>query len=88
MPVSQQFDSIITLASLLMASAVVNRVAVAMSRALAEHHSILWESKKPLIDKYGLWAVNRAEAFCPENDVACVAREAERLYTVYRQRRS
>ncbi len=58
-----------------------------MSRVMAEHHSIPWEAKKPLVDKYGLWAVNRAEAFCPENDVACVTREAERLYEVYRARR-
>ena len=53
-----------------------------------EHHSIPWEAKKPLIDKYGTWAVNRAEAFCPENDTACVEREARRLIEVYRHRRA
>ena len=88
MPLSQQFEPITNLACLVASSIVLTGVAVAMGRAISGHHSIPWEAKKPLIDKYGLWAVNRAEAFCPENDVACVAREAERLYTVYRQRRS
>ncbi len=45
------------------------------------------DAKDPLVKKYGTWAVNRAEAFCPENDVACVEREAKRAYNVYRQRR-
>jgi hypothetical protein len=61
-------------------------VAVRLSEAVSGHHSIPWEAKKPLIDRYGLWAVNRAEAFCPENDVACVTREAERLYRVHIER--
>ena len=52
----------------------------------ATHHSIPWETKKPLIEKYGLWAVNRAEAVCPHNDVVCVEREAKRLFEVYTQR--
>jgi hypothetical protein len=51
------------------------------------HHSIPWEDKLRLIKEYGTWAVNRAEAFCPENDVACVEREAKRLIEVYRFRR-
>ena len=84
MPVSQQLDSIISFA---MSVFVITGVAVLMSRALEEHHSIPWEAKKPLIERYGLWAVNRAEAFCPENDVACVEREAKRLMEVYRYRR-
>jgi len=79
-----QFDSVINFA---ISAFIITGVAVMMSRALEEHHSIPWEAKKPLIDKYGLWAVNRAEAFCPENDVACVEREAKRLIEVYRQRR-
>ena len=49
--------------------------------------SIAPEAKRPLVEKYGLWAVNRAEAFCPHNDVECVEREAKRAYQVYRQRR-
>jgi len=51
------------------------------------HHSIPWEAKEPLTDKYGKWAVNRAESFCPENDVACVEREAKRLVEVVTFRR-
>jgi hypothetical protein len=79
-----QFDSVINFA---ISAFIITGVAVMMSRVLEEHHSIPWEAKKPLIEKYGLWAVNRAEAFCPENDVACVEREAKRLIEVYRQRR-
>jgi len=84
MPVSQQLESIINLA---MSAFVITGVAVLMSRVLEEHHSIPWEDKERLIEKYGLWAVNRAEAVCPHNDVACVEREAKRLIEVYRQRR-
>jgi len=86
MPVSQQLDLnnlILTAMSVL----VMTGVAAMMSRALEEHHSIPWEAKKALIEKYGLWAVNRAEAFCPHNDVACVEREAKRLIEVYKYRR-
>ena len=64
-------------------------VAVMAARAIGEeHHSISWEAKKPLIEKYGTWAVNQAEAFCPHNDVACVEREARRLIDTYKQRRA
>jgi hypothetical protein len=84
MPNSQQF-SIIDFA---ISSFVVTGVAVMMSQAVGpEHHSIPLEAKKPLIEKYGKWAVNRAEALCPHNDVACVEREAKRSLEVYRQRR-
>jgi hypothetical protein len=48
---------------------------------------IPWKDKKPLLDRYGSWAVNRAEAFCPHNDVACVEREAKRLIESYKYRR-
>ena len=47
---------------------------------MAFHHSIPWEDKKRLYGSYGKWAVDLAEAFCPESDVACVEREAKRLY--------
>ncbi len=57
-----------------------------MSRAI-RYHSIPWEAKQPLMAKYGLRAVNRAEIVCPHNDVACVEREAKRSLEVYRQRR-
>lgn len=83
MPVSQQFESIISLA---ISAFLLTGVAVVVSRAI-EHQSIPWEAKKPLIDKYGLWAVNRSEAFCPEGDVACVEREAKRLVEVMKYRR-
>jgi hypothetical protein len=61
-------------------------VAVMVGR-MALSNPIPWKDKKPLIEKYGLWAVNRAEAFCPHGDVACVEREARRLIETYRQRR-
>lgn len=68
-------------------------VAAMMRKVLAEDTgleflpSISPRAKRPLVEKYGLWAVNRAEAFCPQNDVECVEREAKRAYQVYRQRR-
>ncbi len=93
MRASQQFDILSFAAS----AFVVTGVAVVMSRVAgfgtapnfqaSTHQSIPWEAKKPLIEKYGLWAVNRAEASCPHNDVACVEREAKRALEVYRQRR-
>ena len=79
-----QLDSIINLA---ISAFIVTGMAVVMSRAIEEHHSIPWEDKVRLSEKYGTWAVNRSEAFCPENDVACVEREAKRLLEVYRYRR-
>ena len=84
MPASLQLDSIINLA---MSAFIITGVAVMLGRAITEHHSIPWEDKVKLTEKYGKWAVNRAEAFCPENDVACVEREAQRLLEVYRYRR-
>ncbi len=41
---------------------------------------IPWEEKRKLLDSYGKWAVELAEASCAEGDVECVRREAERLY--------
>jgi hypothetical protein len=84
MPVSQQLESIIGFA---ISAFIFTGVAVIMTRALEEHHSIPWEDKERLTQKYGKWAVNRAESFCPENDVVCVEREAKRLLEVYRYRR-
>ncbi len=37
--------------------------------------------------RYGWWAARQAAALCPRNDVACVEREAKRLYEVVRLRR-
>ncbi len=94
MPTSQQ--SVIDFA---ISSFIVTGVAVMMSRVIGstprqtmmsrtvERHSIPWEAKQPLIEKYGLWAVNRAEALCPHNDVACVEREAKLALETIRHRR-
>lgn len=83
MPVSVQFESIISFA---ISAFMITGVAVVVSRAIGSH-SIPWEDKARLTEKYGKWAVNRAEAFCPENDVVCVEREAKRLLEVYKYRR-
>ncbi len=95
MPDSQQFQSVINFAA---SCFIVTGVAVMMSRVMGQrvaalhfqastHQSIPWEAKKALVEKYGLWAVNRAEGMCPHNDVACVEREAKRSLEVYRARR-
>ncbi len=51
-----------------------------------EHHSIHGEPRRRLVDKHGSWAVGRAEAICPEDDIACVDREAKRLIETLRSR--
>jgi hypothetical protein len=86
MPFSQQFETIVSYAMLFF---LMTGVAVIASRAMDAmgHHSIPWEDKERLTEKYGKWAVNRAESFCPENDVACVEREAKRLIEAYEARR-
>ena len=84
MPVSQQFETIISYAVL---AFFLTGVAVMISRVIGGHHSIPWEDKERLTEKYGKWAVNRAESFCPENDVACVEREAKILIETYESRR-
>ena len=85
MPYSQQVGSIVNFA---VSGFFVTGVAVMMSRAVSPgHHSISPEAKRPLVEKYGKWAVNRAEAMCPHNDVSCVEREAKRALEVLRQRR-
>jgi len=86
MPISQQFEAYISYAMqffFMIGVAVMTSIAIdAMG-----HHSIPWEDKERLTEKYGKWAVNRAESFCPENDVACVEREARRLIEAYEARR-
>lgn len=83
MPATEQFTSIINYAVL---AFFLTGVAVMVSRTIS-HHSIPWEDKVRLSEKYGTWAVNRSESFCPENDVACVEREAKRLIDTYKYRR-
>ncbi len=95
MPTSQQFDPVIVF-NFAVSSLLITGVAVMTSRAMGSSarteltrlpHSIPLEAKKPLVEKYGKWAVNRAEGMCPHNDVACVEREAKWSLKVYRQRR-
>ena len=50
------------------------------------HHSIHGEPRRRLVEQYGTWAVGRAEAVCPEDDIACVTKEAERLMETIRGR--
>ena len=50
------------------------------------HHSIPRDDLKQIAGKYGWWAARQAEALCPHNDVACVEREAKRLYEVVKHR--
>ena len=53
---------------------------------LPASHSIPRDDLKRIAEKYGWWAARQAEALCPHNDVACVEREAKRLYEVVKQR--
>ena len=66
---------------------IVAGVAVMASR-MALSNPIPWKDKKPLLEKYGEWAVNRAESFCPHGDVDCVEREAMRAFETYHKRRA
>lgn len=50
-----------------------------------KHYSIPGEPHRRLVEKYGSWAVGRAESVCPEGDVECVEREAARLLGAYRR---
>ena len=65
----------------------VTRAMGAKLRELAGHHSIPREDLDRISMSYGWWAARRAEAFCPHNDVACVEREAKRLYEAATRRR-
>ncbi|MDD5501232.1 MAG: hypothetical protein PHH57_06075 [Candidatus Omnitrophica bacterium] len=53
---------------------------------LQTHHSIPRDDLKRIAENYGWWAARQAEALCPHNDVACVEREAKRLYEVVKHR--
>lgn len=48
-------------------------------------HSIHGPERDHLVKLYGTWAVGRAESVCPEDDVACVEREASRLLGAHRK---
>jgi len=49
--------------------------------------SIPRDDLRRIAGKYGWWAARQAEALCPHNDVACVEREARRLYEVVMRRK-
>ncbi len=52
---------------------------------LIGHQSIHGPERQELVDEFGTWAIGRAESVCPEDDVACVRREAGRLIYAYRK---
>ena len=79
-------ESIVNLGIQLLALAGVVALGMGVSQALF-HHSIPREDLDRIAERYGKWAARRAEALCPENDVACVEREARRLYEVTQHRR-
>lgn len=81
-----QLDPVVSLGLQLLAISGVAALGLGMSRALF-HRSISREELQRIAERYGWWAARRAEAFCPENDVACVEREARRLYEVVQYRR-
>ena len=81
------FSAAVTLVELSLVAATVHGITRVMSLVGAQAHSIPADDLQRVADKYGKWAANRAEAFCPENDVACVEREAKRMYEVVTHRR-
>jgi len=87
---SQQIDLFGFVASFVVLTGVgvmANRAIDSVTEEKEGHHSIPWEDKKRLTEKYGKWAVNRAESQCPHNDVACVEREARISLEVIKHRR-
>ena len=86
MPISQQYESILGFATTLFAVAGVAVMVRGMSRAVF-HHSVPPEELDRIAREYGWWAARRAESVCPHMDVACVEREAKRLYETMLYRR-
>lgn len=60
--------------------------ALSLGAELPNRHSIHGEPRRRLVEEHGSWAVGRAEAICPEDDVACVERESKRLIETIRSR--
>ena len=86
MPISQQYESIIGFATTVFALAgvaVIGKTVV----GTAFHHSISPGDLNRIAEEYGYWAARRAESVCPHMDVACVEREAKRLYETILYRR-
>jgi len=57
------------------------------SSELLSAMSIPRDDLRRIAGEYGWWAARQAEAVCPHNDVACVEREARRLYEVVMRRK-
>ncbi|MFW6125530.1 MAG: hypothetical protein ACOC58_00330 [Chloroflexota bacterium] len=85
-PAQMDLSALVGQMALIMIVAALFRMSSLLIEPETEHHSISWEAKRPLMEKYGKWAVELAEALCPENDVACVEREAKRLIEVRKYR--
>ncbi len=86
MPISQQYESILGFATTLVAVAGVAVMVKGVGGAMF-HHSIPPEDLNRIAEKYGWWAARRSESVCPHMDVACVEREAKRLYETMLYRR-
>jgi len=85
-PISQDYEAtigFITTVVVLTGIAVIGRTVVGEM----SHHSIPSEELNKIAEKYGYWAARRSEAVCPHMDVACVEREAKRLYETQIYRR-
>jgi len=86
MPISQDYESIVGFATILVTLAGVAVIGREVAGAMF-HHSIPPEDLRRIADKYGYWAAKRAEAFVPHMDVEACEREAKRLYEVTKYRR-
>jgi len=87
---SSQVSQVLGFATSVAILGTVAAVLAVMTRAVFSspgHHSIPREDLERIARQYGWWAARRAEAVCPHNDVACVEREAKRLYEVMMYRR-
>lgn len=82
---SDQLDPIISFGASILVLAGVAVIGKGVTEATF-HQSIPWEDEKRLTESYGKWAVKRAIAFCPHNDVVCVEREASRLVETVKRR--
>jgi len=92
MPISQEYESALGIATAIVAIAGVAVMGRWMTGAMAEQltggsHSIPPEELRRIADKYSYWAARRAEASVPHMDVEACEREAKRLYEVTKYRR-
>ena len=82
----QQYESIVGVATTLVAVAGVAVIGRTVAGAMF-HHSIPPEELNRIARKYSWWAARRAEASVPHMDVEACEREAKRLYEVTKYRR-